>query len=129
MFFGLSNSKATGIDKISRNILKIVSSVIAGSFTYIFNPAITLCPFPNEWKFARVTPIYKNDLRNLPGNYRPIAVLRVISKMMENILYEQHHEYFTENNLLLENQFGFRRSHSTATALLDCTKCLYIQEE
>ena len=118
----LSKSKATGIDTISSKILEIASPVIADSLSYIFNQAIILCSFPSEWKIARVTPIYKNGLRNIPGNYRPISVLPVISEIMERILYEQLHEYLTENNLLSENQFGVRRSHSTATALLDCTK-------
>ena len=46
---------------------------------------------------------------------------------MERILYEPLYEYLTENNLLSENQFGFRRSHSTATALLDCSKSWYVK--
>lgn len=122
----LSKSKATGIDKISSKILKIASPVISGSLTYIFNQSIVLSSFPNEWKMARVTPIYKNGQRNLPGNYRPISVLPVISKIMERILYEQLHEYLTKNDLLSKNQFGFRRLHSTATALLDCTNSWYV---
>ena len=46
---------------------------------------------------------------------------------MERILYGQLYAYLTENNLLSENQFGFRRSHSTATALLDFTKSWYVK--
>ena len=86
-----------------------------------------LWSFPNEWKIFSLTPINKNGLRNLPGNYRPIADLQVINKIMERILYEPLYEYLTENNLLSENQFGFRRSHSTATALLDCSKSWYVK--
>ena len=117
----LSKSKATGIDTISSKILEIASPVIADSLSYIFNQAIILCSFPSEWKIARVTPIYKNGHRNLPGNYRPIAVIRVICKIMERTLYEQPHEYLTEK------QFGFRRTHPTSSALLDCTKSWYVK--
>ena len=42
MLSGLSNNKATGIDKISCKIIKIVAPAIADSLTYIFNQAITL---------------------------------------------------------------------------------------
>jgi hypothetical protein len=87
---------------------------------------ITLCTFPHEWKIARVIPLFKNDKRNLPGNYRPISVLPVISKIMERILYIQLYEYLSANNILSEHQFGFRKCYSTATALLDCTNDWYI---
>ena len=45
---------------------------------------------------------------------------------MERILYEQLDEYLPENNLLSENQFGFRRSLSNAMALLDCAISWYV---
>jgi hypothetical protein len=48
----LSGSKATGLDKISSKII-------------------------NQWKIARVIPLFKNGKRNLRGNYRPISVLRM----------------------------------------------------
>ena len=92
---GLSSNKATGIDKISCKILKIAAPAIADSLTYIFNQAITLSSFPNEWKMARVIPLYKSGHRNLPGNYRPISVLPTISKIMERILYNQLYVYLT----------------------------------
>ena len=44
---------------------------------------------------------------------------------MERILYNQLDNYLTEFELL-STQFGFRNSHSTATALLDCTNEWYV---
>ena len=122
----LSGWKATGVDKISSKIIKISAPIISSSLTYIFNQAITLCTFPNEWKIARVMSLFKSGKRNLPGNYRPISVLPVISKVMERIIYTQLYDYLTTNKLLSEHHFGFRKYHSTATALLDCTNSWYI---
>jgi hypothetical protein len=45
---------------------------------------------------------------------------------MERILYNQLYNYLTEFGLLSGAQFGFRKSHSTATALLDCTNDWYM---
>ncbi len=53
-------------------------------------------------------------------------MLPAISKIMERILYTQLYEYLSANNILSEHQFGFRKFHSTATALLDCTNDWYI---
>ena len=122
---GLSSNKATGVDKISCKIIKIASPAISDSLTRIFNQAITLSLFPDEWKTARVIPLYKNGQRNVAGNYRPISVLPAISKIMEKILYDQLYCYLSKFRLLSDGQFGFRKFHSTATALLDCTNDWY----
>ena len=126
LLHGLSNNKATGIDKISSKIIKLAAPVISDSLTLIFNQAITLSSFPDEWNVARVMPLYKNGQRSIPGNYRPISVLPAISKIMERILYDQLYNYLTKFELLSDSQFGFRKFHSTASALLDCTHDWYV---
>ena len=126
LLHGLSSNKATGVDNISSKIIKIAAPAISDSLAYIFNQAITLSLFPHEWKTARIIPLYKNGQRNLPGNYRPISVLPVISKIMERILYDQLYNYLTKFGLLSDSEFGFRKFHSTATALLDCTNDWYM---
>ena len=45
---------------------------------------------------------------------------------MERLLYNELYKYLCENELLADNQFGFRKCHSIATALLDCTNEWYI---
>ena len=107
LLHGLSSNKATGIDKISCKIIKIAAPAISDSLTFIFNQALTLSSFPNEWKMARVIPLYKNGQRNIPGNYRPISVLPAISKIMERIMYDQLYNYSTKFELLSDSQFGF----------------------
>ena len=123
---GLSSNKATCVDKISSKILRIASPIISNSLTYIFNQAVTSCSFPLEWKVAKVTPLYKSGPRNSPGNYRPISVLPIVSKIMERVLYDQLYNYLTKFELLSDCQFGFRKFHSTSTALLDCTNSWYM---
>ena len=108
------------------SIIKIASPAISDSLRHIFNQAITLSSFPDEWKMARVIPLYKNGQRNVAGNYRPISVLPAISKIMEKILYNQLYSYLSKFGLLSDSQFGFRKFHSTATALLDCTNDWYV---
>ena len=78
--------------------------------------------FPDEWKSARVTPLYKNsDKLNDPTNYRPISVIPVVAKVFERVVYDQLYHYLTENRILSRYQSGFRSLHSTVTALLEAT--------
>ena len=123
---GLSNCKATGLDKISGQILKVAANSIAPSLTHIFNHGLISNCFPDEWKMARLVPIHKKGPRDLIENYRPISVLPVISKIMERILYEQIYQYLSDNSLLTEYQYGFRKMHSTVSALLDSTNSWYV---
>ena len=74
---------------------------------------------------ARLVPIYKKGPRYLAENYRPISILPANSKIMERLLYDQIYQYLSDNSLLSQHQFGFRKSHSTASALLDSTNSWY----
>jgi hypothetical protein len=77
--------------------------------------------FPEDWKCAKVTPIFKQGIRNEMNNYRPISVISVMAKAFERIVYNQLYAYMLEHDLLSEHQSGFRSLHSTATALLEAT--------
>ena len=46
--------------------------------------------------------------------------------MLERMIYYQLYDYLTNNELFSTNQFGFRKVHSTVTALLDCTNTWFM---
>ena len=118
----LCKSKATGLDNISAKLLRECPDLIAESLTYIFNQSLLTGIFPDEWKSARVTPLYKNSgKRNDPTNYRPISVIPVVAKVFERVVYHQLYYYLTKNCILSRYQSGFRSLHSTVTALLEAT--------
>ncbi|CAB4026395.1 Hypothetical predicted protein [Paramuricea clavata] len=62
-----------------------------------------------------------SDAKDNVGNYRPISVLSVISKVSERIVFVQIYTYFNENHLLHKNKLGVKKCHSTMTALIDDT--------
>ena len=64
--------------------------------------------FPDDWKKAKVHPIFKSDERNVPNNYRPISILPAVSKIIERVMHTQLLEYFQVGNLLTDSQSGFR---------------------
>ena len=81
--------------------------------------------FPNDWKIARITPIFKSDAKDKMTNYRPISVISIISKIAEKSIHDQIYNYLHSYNLLANCQHGFRPLHSTVTALLDITNEWY----
>jgi hypothetical protein len=118
---GLNERKAIGLDKIPNRLLKLSAAIIAPSLTSIYSKSIQTGIFPQGWKLAKVTPIFKKGDKTDPGNYRPVSVIPVVSKVFEKIIYDQLFAYFNENNLLVQNQSGFRNLHSTVTALIEAT--------
>ena len=79
--------------------------------------------FQLSGKDARVTPIFKSGARNDVNNYRPISVLPLVSKIMEHAIQVQFLAFLTEHDLFkgLDYQSGFRKKHSTETAVVYLT--------
>ena len=117
----LKESKLCGHDKISAKILKDSSDITAPILTYIFNCSLQSGIFSDDWEKARLSPIYKSGNKEERGNYRPISVLSVVSKVFEKLVYVQINNYLMENNIITKHQSGFREGHSTAFSLLNIT--------
>ena len=114
-------SKVFGSDNISNYFLKLDLQYINNSLVYLFNKYTEQSKFPTHWNVARVTPIFKEGDKSSKVNYRPNSVLPVVSRLFENLVYNQLYQYFNTNSLLSSSQSGFRAMHSTTTALLKCT--------
>ena len=103
-------------------LLRECFDLISDSLEHIFYRSIETSIFPDEWKSARITPLYKKcGNRSDPSNYRPISIIPVVAKVFERIVYDQLYRYLTENKLLCCYQSGFRTLHSTVTALIEAT--------
>ncbi|CAG2214938.1 unnamed protein product [Mytilus edulis] len=111
-------SKSTGLDGIPSRFLRDGSSILAKPITYIVILSITSGIVPEEMKTARVCPIFKKNSRLDVGNYRPVSILIVVSKIVERFVYSQLEKYLVENDLLYNLQSGFRSAYSTDTCLI-----------
>ena len=69
-------------------------------------------------KYARVKPLYKKNSPLEVGNYRPVSILSIVSKVVEKGVYKQLINFLQENNLLYNLQSGFRQKYSTDTCLI-----------
>ena len=104
-----------------RQLLKDAAEEIAPSLAAIFNASINLGIFPDDFKIAIISPIHKSDSKLICDNHRPISVLSCVAKIFEKLISEQLNTYLESNGLLIEQQEGFRRKHSTQTSLLRTT--------
>ena len=56
-----------------------------------------------------------------PTNYRPITLLTFFLKVFEKVLFIRLTGHFNTNNLLVGNQFGFRKGTATEDAIFKLT--------
>ena len=101
--------------------MQAAGNSIVGPLTHIFNQSLRTGIFPDEWKIAKVTPIHKADEKNVCGNYRPVSVISVVSKVFEKVVYEQLMQYLEQHKIISKFQSGSRANHSTETSLLHAT--------
>ena len=109
---------APGYDEISASTLKLISQDIVHPLVYLCNVSLRQGVFPKELKLANVLPLYKNDDPSMFNNYRPVSLLCVISKVFESIMYSRLIEHLENCRVLMNNQFGFRKLHSSYMALM-----------
>jgi len=106
-----------GYDEISSRILKISAPYVLSPLTYIFNKILSTGIFPERLKFSEVRPLFKNGDITEFSNYRPISLLTSFSKIIEKIIYKRLYSYLNDNNILVDDQYGFREKLSTKMAI------------
>ena len=99
----LDPKKAIGLDDLSSFFLRDA----ANSITLPINASILTKTVPESFKEAHVVPLFKKGSKLEPGNYRPVSILNVLSKIMEQAVHTQLNEYLERRDLLLLNQSGF----------------------
>ena len=97
-------------------IIKENANIFTDFVHYSINSSINNGNFPSFLKLANVIPVFKKDCKNSKDNYRPISILKNISKVYERILFSQIGLFM--NNFFSKFQCGFRKGYSTQQCLL-----------
>ena len=124
-FKQLNETNAVGADDIAFRFIKDSLVVLAFYYTIIINTSIVTGIYPTLWKYCLVPPVLKSGDANDVSNYRPIAILPVLSKLLEKIVANQLRDYLENNHLISDTQHGFRKGRSTESALIKVTDKIY----
>lgn len=118
--------KASGPDNIHNQLLKHGGDYFILSLKILFNWSYTIGYMPKQWKLCNIAPIPKpNRDHTKAKNYRPIALLSCVGKLLERIFSQRLLKYLKETHLLSENQAGFQSYHNTYELLLKLTEHIY----
>ena len=117
--------KSSGITHISTKVLKDALLLMAPQLTSLINTCLCKMSFPVEWAKAKVVPLpKKGNLRQI-GNWRPISLLPVPSKVMERVMYTRIYHWLESNDKINKFQYGFRASRGTGDAVFSLVNDLY----
>ena len=115
----LNIAKVSGPENIPNKFYQSIGPIIAPYLSNIFNNCYNNETYPSVLKHAKVTTMHKNGRKDIASNYRPIFILSAVSKIFEKLLYSRLEKFFSLNNVISKQQFGFRPGFSTEMALTD----------
>lgn len=122
----LNKTNSTGYDSVCTRIIKTCADELAPWLTYFVNACFTEGIFPSSLKITVVKPLFKSGERSDLNNYRPIALIPVLSKIFEKVMHARLTSFLTKNDIIREEQNGFRKGRSTARACYSLIKNISI---
>ena len=105
---------ATFIKDAYTNIGSKITKLISDLLNKIFHTGV----YPNIWKLAHITPIFKAKLKSDKTNYRPISILPTLSKIAESVIHKRLLDHLISNNIISKHQAAYIPRDSTSQQLL-----------
>lgn len=102
-----------------------VIEILAPHLANMFNVCIDKGTFPDLMKCSKVVPLFKSGDKMDPGNFRPVSVLPVLSKIFEKLMLLQMSSFFAVNNLFHAQQYGFTKGKCTTDAGVTLLKHIF----
>lgn len=112
----IKDTNNIGPDGLSAYFVKNCIESIVKPLHLLYGKSLDSGKMPDIWKKTFVTPVFKSGNRNDVLNYRPIAIIGIISKVLDSIVAN----HLSEICLLfiIRNQHGFVKGRSTVTNLV-----------
>ena len=118
-------NKSCHMESIPNIVIKTIGYIISPILSVLINKSLSAGIFPQNFKLAKIVPIFKAGSRSIVSNYRPISILSTFSKIYERVAYNQLYNYIISKNILTKCQYGFIRGKSTNEAIIDHMSFLY----
>ena len=118
----LNLRKSIGPNSIPTKLLKKYSKTISIPISKLINQSFVTGIFPEPLKLANVIPVFKKADPLQCTNYRPISLTSNIGKILEKLVHKRLYCFLDQNEILYNNQYGFRNNHSATHALIDITE-------
>lgn len=103
----LRNTNSAGYDEINTKLIKQNLRHFIEPLTHIINLSLEHGVFPEILKYSVVKPLFKKGLKSDTGNYRPITLVPIFSKIFERTMSQRVMKFLEKKYVLSEQQNGF----------------------
>ena len=103
-------------------VLKILNNLISIPLEILYNFSFSSEIVPDQFKAAKIIPVYKKNSALCVSRYHPISLLSVFNKILEKLMYKRAVSYLDKLLIITDNQFGFLSKHSTSHVLILLTE-------
>ena len=113
----LKGKPTAAYDDTPERLVKQCMQLTKWPLAHIYNVLLKSGVFPDEWKTAKVKPLYKKGDTYDTQNYRPISAISVFAKLLERLMYNRITSFLYENKIFTEAQNCFRKGKCIETAV------------
>ena len=103
---------------MSNKLLKRAIFILATPLKKLIDLSFEKGYVPWQMTVAKVIPLHKEGEKTIFNNYRPIAIISTIGKLIEKVVHGQLYDHLESQGILADSQFGFRTHHGVEHPLL-----------
>ena len=112
-----------GANNITSTEINLVGNFASDGLRHVIEKSINKSKYTNMWKISKVKTIFKKGSQLDRGNYRPISLLSIQGKVLENIIEDEIDRHFLQNPWIYnEHQWGFKKGRSLELLMLHLTE-------
>ena len=121
----LNTNKSIGPNNIQPKLLRLAGDAFIPSLGSLYRYSIESKTVFTSWEMAKITPVFKKDDETDRGNYKPISLLSVPSKILGSLVNDALvvcHSLKENAELVSDKQWAYHTGHSTELLLLHLTE-------
>ena len=115
----MRKTTSMGRDDVPADLFFIALPFMLPAVTHILNLSLIQSTFPSKWKISKICPLHKGGDKNEPKQFRPVALLPIMGRLLEKIVCDQVMKYLQENDLFHSQNHGYRKGHGITSAVIE----------
>lgn len=104
-------------ENVNKRILNDILPVVGPLYLEVINLSLQQGNVMEDWKHSIISPIPKVPGTTKCEELRPVNMLPTYEKVLEGVVRHQLTNHIYSNNIIIEEQSGFRANHSCETAI------------